>query len=493
MENKFNPIIALLLAALTVFISINIYMIFYKTNEVEYSYLISDLNTVIGEFSHWIMVKEEMLDTAKDIVDNQTYEDVISMNTGNLYLNINNDDPDVTQVYIGLTSGEFVTGGQWVPPSDYDPRTRVWYKKAFAADETIISQVYIDRETGDEMVTVSSPLYFEDVFVGIISADIFLNHINEFMKDLLSKVSYYAYLLDESGTILVHTDRDDLVGLNLYDDFRNDVYTDYFEQSQKTDAPVEIAYDFDGNHILGIGQKVPGLDMHIVVATIQHSGLSVVKVISPGMIVFNILVIGIIIMLITLIFRAKKELDSQNKQLKTDNEHDFLTGIYNRRYFNLLINKLWEDLDKNTDISLLMVDIDYFKQYNDTYGHLKGDEALQAVTSAIASHIRKEDIFARYGGEEFTLLFPGLPKAKAEQIARTLIAAVYDACIMNEQSPYNQLTISVGVASIASDADCSITDFINQADKALYIAKEDGRNRYHTLSCNAESMIHSSQ
>lgn len=481
MENKFNPIIALLLAALTVFITINIYMIFYKTNEVEYTYLISDLTNVVNEFSHWVQVKEEMLDTAKDIVDNLDYDSVTDMTTGNPYLNINNDDPDVTQVYIGLATGEFVTGGQWIPPSDYDPRTRVWYEKAISADDTIISQIYVDRETGDEMVTVSSPLYYEDLLVGVISADVFLDHISDFVKTLLSKADYYAYLIDESGTIMVHSKNDSLVGLNLYTDLADQIDPFFFESYLVTDEPVEVAYTFEDNSIIGIGQRVPGLDMYMTVATIQPTGLSMFKVISPGMMAFNLLLIGIIILLILMIIKAKSELDSTNKQLKTDNEHDFLTGIYNRRYFNLLMDKLWQELDEGTDVSMLMIDIDYFKQYNDTYGHLKGDEALQLVTKTISSHIRKEDIFARYGGEEFTLLFPGLHEPKAEYIAKMLVTAIFDLHIEHETSPYKQLTVSVGVATMSFNRDTSESEFINQADMALYKAKESGRNQSFTM------------
>ena len=129
-----------------------------------------------------------------------------------------------------------------------------------------------------------------------------------------------------------------------------------------------------------------------------------------------------------------------------------------------------------SEISLLMMDIDHFKGYNDTYGHIKGDEVLIEVTKAINDTIRKQDIFARYGGEEFVLVLEQVSENDAEKIAEKIIEAVYEADIENTSSPKGRITISIGIASMLNRKKLDLSQFTNRADQALYKAKEKGRN-----------------
>src|SRR6056297_3448543 len=164
MDLKFRSIIVLLIISVAIF---GVYNVRELENEIEknqYNQLINDLSKVTINFSTWISNKKEMIKTTKDFVNNFSYEEITQAKTLNRFLNINNDDPDVSQVYIGLADGNFVTGGLWVPPDDYDPRERVWYKDAISNGETVISSIYTDRETGDQLVTISSPLYIDEVF-----------------------------------------------------------------------------------------------------------------------------------------------------------------------------------------------------------------------------------------------------------------------------------------------------------------------------------------
>ena len=485
MQKKFSLIISLLILFIIIFIIYNIYDLGNKSSENQYNRLVNDLNKDTTDFTSWISDKKEILNTAKDIVDNFSYDEIVSRNTLNPYLNINNDDPDISQIYIGLATGKFITGGKWIPPDGYDPRTRIWYREAVEADKTIISDVYIDLETGDRTVTISSPLYLEEEFAGVISADIFMNDINDWLSNQLTSRNVYTYILDSKGTVIVHTVRPELVGTNIYKDkqiynsfFKElDLFIKYFEEVKRGQNIVRMEYVVNGKKTRGIIRKIEGGEWYLSAATIEDHDLSNFIKMNRDNILFNFLILGIIILLLLLVIRIKHELEKQNRLLLVDNERDFLTGIFNRRYFNLFMENLWESADENSEVSLLMMDIDYFKRYNDTYGHIMGDKILKNVTSVINHTIRKQDVFARYGGEEFVLVLEKVPIKDAEKIAGKILEAVYDLNIENTPSPHGRITISIGVASLKNCNKVDIAHFIETADQALYEAKASGRNR----------------
>ena len=192
---------------------------------------------------------------------------------------------------------------------------------------------------------------------------------------------------------------------------------------------------------------------------------------------FNSALILILLILIYLIVRAKRETDNANRLLRYETEKDFLTGVYNRRYFNLYMEACWKGESAHDKISLLMMDIDLFKDFNDTYGHLKGDDVLKTVTDCIVEHVRKEDVLARYGGEEFALVLDAVDTEVAVQVADKIRQAVYDLAIVNEAAQTGRITISIGVVTVAPMSGITVRETIDQADKALYEAKEEGRNR----------------
>lgn len=494
MRNKFRLVISLLILSIIIFTTYNVYDLSRKNSENQYNRLIQDLNSDTTDFTAWLSTKTEILNTAKDFVDNFTLPPLLSRKTLNPYLNINNDDPEISQIYIGLADGEFITGGEWVPPEDYDPRTRVWYREAVEAGKTIISDVYIDRETDDRTVTISSPLYMEDSFVGVISADVFMNDINNWLRNQISGENIYTYLLDSDGTVIVHTLRPNLVGTNIYNDdvvydaffARKDAFLAYFEKVQTSSNMVRMEYIAQGNKIRGIIRQVEEGDWVLAVAAVEDLDVfSFIKT-NRNSITFNLLMLAVVLVLLQLVNNIKKELEQKNQLLTIDNELDFLTTIYNRRYFNLYIENLWQASESDSEICLLMLDIDYFKGYNDTYGHIMGDEVLKSVTQAINTTIRKQDIFARYGGEEFTLLLEQVSLGDAEKIAGKIVSTIYELNIENSASPTGRITISIGIASTTPGKAIGVRQFTNNADKALYKAKDKGRNTVVVFSGDEE-------
>jgi two-component system cell cycle response regulator len=155
---------------------------------------------------------------------------------------------------------------------------------------------------------------------------------------------------------------------------------------------------------------------------------------------------------------------------------DGLTGAYNARYFRERMNTTLADAPRGVeDVSLILFDIDHFKAVNDTHGHLAGDRVLSGVASVVAALLQHDDVFARYGGEEFAVLARG-SAAQAAQLAERLRAAV-EARTFEIEGLRIRVTISVGVASLSHQHAGPPTALVAAADRALYRAKDGGRNR----------------
>ncbi len=173
------------------------------------------------------------------------------------------------------------------------------------------------------------------------------------------------------------------------------------------------------------------------------------------------------------------ELKEKNKLLNNLANIDGLTEIYNHRFFqNSLDNEIDRAMRNETELSLLLVDIDFFKKFNDTYGHQVGDFILKEFSAVLKSEIRKYDTLARYGGEEFTVILPDTAEEEAMAVAEKLRTAVDEHVFRDPQTNYH-ITASFGVATAkpVTDDNFSKGNFINMADTALYSAKEAGRNR----------------
>ena len=159
---------------------------------------------------------------------------------------------------------------------------------------------------------------------------------------------------------------------------------------------------------------------------------------------------------------------------------DPLTSGYNRRYFDQRLAVEWSRARRNgTPLSLLMIDVDHFKAYNDYYGHPAGDEALRAVVQALTRHLQRPgDTVARYGGEEFACLLPETDAQGAMLLAQGLVQAVADLALPHAASSTAPvLTVSVGVGSAVPNLDGQASELVEATDAALYRAKREGRAR----------------
>ena len=176
-----------------------------------------------------------------------------------------------------------------------------------------------------------------------------------------------------------------------------------------------------------------------------------------------------------------RELEEANSELERLARTDGLTGLDNHR---TLRQRLDEEVARagryGHDVSLVMIDVDHFKTYNDSHGHPAGDEVLRGIAHLLRQRLRKVDVVARYGGEEFAAVLPSTSEAAAAGVAQELVTAVRTARFDGEEvQPHGRVTISAGVAGYRRDEE-SANALLSRADRALYLAKAAGRNRVAT-------------
>jgi diguanylate cyclase (GGDEF)-like protein/PAS domain S-box-containing protein len=177
--------------------------------------------------------------------------------------------------------------------------------------------------------------------------------------------------------------------------------------------------------------------------------------------------------------KTEEKLLSLQKELEDLSFKDGLTGVANRRMFDSIMEVEWGNAKRNNQpLSLIMLDIDYFKQYNDQYGHIQGDECLKRVGKTLNSAgTRPRDFFARFGGEEFVLVLPETDEKSAKLVAERCRSLIFKEQIPHEKSQVSQiLTVSLGVGTIIPSHSGKPIEFIEEVDKQLYKAKQKGRN-----------------
>ena len=186
--------------------------------------------------------------------------------------------------------------------------------------------------------------------------------------------------------------------------------------------------------------------------------------------------------------KTEEQLLALQKQLEEYSYKDGLTGINNRRMFDSVLEVEWASAQRTRrPLSLILLDIDYFKQFNDHYGHIQGDDCLRRVAQALEeAAVRPRDCVARFGGEEFVLVLPETDAESAKQIAERCRKLVGHLRIPHEQSKVAQLlTLSLGVGTIIPEAHDSPLAFIEAVDRLLYQAKQQGRDRLLQGHCSS--------
>jgi len=181
-----------------------------------------------------------------------------------------------------------------------------------------------------------------------------------------------------------------------------------------------------------------------------------------------------------LVEKRTAQLNDANQKLEQMAYQDVVTGLYNRRYFNKALEREIRRARRHQQpISLLIADVDYFKNYNDTYGHLAGDICLKKIAHLFKQHFqRASDLIARFGGEEFCVILPDVAQDTAKVLCEHFLQQVWYKNIPHDSSLIaDRVTVSIGLSTCSAYLGCTPEKLIKSADNALYTAKNSGRNR----------------
>jgi len=285
------------------------------------------------------------------------------------------------------------------------------------------------------------------------------------------------------------------LGTNLLSNFGLTNVTPTFEiKDKRFHVNLHLATNKNNKYLRNILEKAKSLITEEEAKTLEHKWFVQKNLydkyrlhfeLIKYMLIIAFLIIGLIIYRYFILRKDKLQIEIQSNNLREAQAElkllastDPMTKLYNRRYF-LETSELLLDLAKRnkTDSSIIIIDIDKFKNINDNYGHKVGDEVIIALTSVLQEHSRKSDIVSRWGGEEFVILLPNTNIDGAFIISEKLREETELLIMNSDGNKVFNFTISLGVAKIKNDIDLNVLDVIARADKALYKAKETGRNK----------------
>lgn len=347
------------------------------------------------------------------------------------------------------------------------------------------------RSNGSWILTISRRINKTDgSFGGVVLATINLSFFERF---------YERFNLGEQGAIMLGT----MSGTVL---FRRPILNDSIGKSldksplfqqyvrHRTEGTVEIRSTMDGVLRVNSFRRLEQHPLFIIVAQskdyILSSWYNHVLYRSLGVSVLVVLLVFggrklVIQIKITEAIQdeavaARHRAEELNTVLQRQALLDGLTGLANRRKFDDAIRQEIARVNRHHEpVTLLMLDVDHFKKFNDRYGHLEGDECLRRIGRALNAAVQRPgDVAARYGGEEFALVLPGCDRVGAQMVAKRIRAAILAMNIAHEDSPHHVVSVSIGAATLTWPA-CTWSlpkDMIKAADEALYVAKQRGRN-----------------
>ncbi|MDF3199085.1 diguanylate cyclase [Pseudomonas sp. 1912-s] len=357
------------------------------------------------------------------------------------------------------------------------------YHKYHADSAIHIGQVILSRTTGDMIIPVSRRTQHSDgSFSGVVLATLPVAYFQRFFDRLD---------LDNQGVILLALNNGDLLARRPMIDAlmttniaKGELFSRYLINSD--DGTASMTSVVDGVERVYAYSRIRGLPI------VAAAGLSLDSVFSTWwtyVYQVSIIVVLIIFMLTSLGFLfyrqiqrllvAEEELHLAHRNLEHIAKTDSLTELPNRRCFDATLAQEWSRACRTgNSVAIILIDIDWFKQYNDHYGHVLGDECLRQIARLIGKNTnRPADLAARYGGEEFVILLPETELAGAVKIAEDVRSAIEAAKIEHRGSKAGIVTISAGVASIHQDGVIVASDLLEKADSLLYRAKSLGRNR----------------
>lgn len=393
---------------------------------------------------------------------------------------------------------------------------RLYFKRVLAGSDYAVGEYIIGRVSGQPVLPVAVPLHAAD---GSLQYVIIMGRKLAWVEELLSRQNYSAettlLLVDGKGNVLARAPA-------MIDAPDRNLLQRMMERRQGVLQAKDSAGDMRYFGYTALGENVG--DAYVVVSVPAEEVLAPVRAFVVGNLI-QFAVAGLLIFVVlwfglgywvlqplrrligvmdgvrqgdlTLRFGTQggtaeiqhigqsfdemlAELQRADAALRRQSEVDGLLGIANRRAFDETLTQEWARAVRECTVtSLLMIDVDYFKNYNDTYGHQAGDNCLKQIARAIAATLKRPgDMVARYGGEEFSVLLPQTDAAGADEVAREIQSTVARLAIPHSASHVStQITVSIGISTVTPTPGLKQEAIVRAADHALYRAKQAGRNR----------------
>ncbi|QIR15967.1 sensor domain-containing diguanylate cyclase [Shewanella aestuarii] len=315
-------------------------------------------------------------------------------------------------------------------------------------NETVISELYLDAAGKGLMISISTPVYFKDEFKGVVSLDVGLDYLSDVLYSYNSSLNNYASIITKNGVLAANKEN---IGINE-EAIKLDKNTKTYKLTKKTDGYYMLSNLINGRFYLIY--QLPNADFtRLVIKSIY--GIQII--------------LTLFIVILVLLLNLTKNLIKTKKMAESDG----LSQMYNRMTLEKISNEIVDHAQKNDEpVSIIMADIDLFKNLNDQYGHHVGDAGIIHVASMIKQAIRKADIVGRYGGEEFVVTMPNTNIETAKLAADRIRQNIEKSTFYNDK----KVTISIGVAEGQDLSAHSFHALCQKADLALYQAKKNGRN-----------------
>ena len=385
-----------------------------------------------------------------------------------LYLNnINRKYGFFSTFYVSSITGNYYYYDGILKKINEDDDHDIWYYKFIESGKKIDLDVDTD-EASNGVLTIFINNRVEDFngnFLGVTGVGIRLDKIAEKLKEKKEKYNRRVYLVDETGTVQVHSNIALVEKVNIFNE--KGISTIAEKLMLQTEQPSDCTYSIDSRDILVSSRFIPELGWYIIVEQDELSSYFLARK------SFYINLMIIVLIAVVLFFFSSTIIRNFSKEMESLAGTDTLTGAANRREFIKQFNILKYKLNRyKSSISIIMLDIDNFKEINDKYGHLTGDNILKAITEKIVELIRPVDVLSRWGGDEFIVLMEtSLDDALsiAERIRKSCISVFAE--YGNSDSAGS---VSAGISEYIEGE--SLNEFIKRADNALYKSKEKGKN-----------------
>ena len=502
-----------------------------EKNRTLAEYIADDVNNIF----------EERIRFLKNGVNNENIKSMFAGQQTSILRDIVTQYPDMQLAVVSDISGRQIARWDGQEPDHRISYTdREYFHTVLKTGETAISGVIVAKSTQKLGIVIAEPIKKDESLVGVLIINIELSKLIQRVGDTKVGNTGYAYIVNREGKVIIHPDQglidngaDESSLFHIKEaisgqtgwmeyDYDNEKRIAAYSYVPSTKWGVIVQQPLDeamGNAInikiksilIMISMAVIAILMALAIAgalarpiaeiskatnRLSQGDLTVkLKVMSSdeiGQLATNFNnMINQLLKRDEALGLAHEELENQvkkrteelmiaNAELQRISFLDGLTGIANRRYFDEFLEREWQRSKRdNTSLALIMLDVDYFKNYNDTYGHIVGDECLKIIADILKTTIKRStDLVVRYGGEEFAIVLPDTNVQGARMVGERIRSSIEKLGIQHKTSPINGIvTASLGIAVAVTAKDTLPIKIVAAADEALYQAKQSGRNQ----------------